>query len=68
MIRPRTAHRLLTTVIGLLLAAGHALAQGAPAPTVTRTPWTWFGYLIIVVLLAMVMAVSLMPSKRSHQD
>lgn len=40
----------------------------APAPTLKRAPPVWLGYLLIAVLLVIVMAVSLMPSKRSHQD
>jgi heme exporter protein D len=39
-----------------------------PQPRLTRSPPVWLGYLITVVLLAVVMAVSLMPSKRGHQD
>lgn len=37
-------------------------------PSLRNTPQAWLGYLIIVVLLAIVMAISLMPSKRGHQD
>lgn len=46
-----------------------AFAQtAAPQPTLKRVPAPWIGYLIIAVLLIMVLGVSLMPSKRSHQD
>lgn len=46
-----------------------ALAQTAPPPpALTRTPQVWVGYLVMALLLAVVLAVSLMPSKRSHQD
>lgn len=42
--------------------------QGPPQPALQRAPALWLGLLIISVLLAIVLAVSLMPSKRSHQD
>lgn len=46
-----------------------ALAQqGPPQPVLHRAPAPWLGLLIIGVLLAIVLAVSLMPSKRGHQD
>jgi len=47
------------------------LAQGTSTPdqpSLRNAPKPWMGYLIIVVLLAVVMAISLMPSKRGHQD
>jgi drug/metabolite transporter (DMT)-like permease len=47
-----------------------ALAQAAPPQPqpFKQSPPVWLGYLVIFVLLAMVVSVSLMPSKRSHQD
>ena len=46
-----------------------ALAQAAaPPPALRRTPAPWIGMMIMAVLLALVLTVSLMPSKRSHQD
>jgi len=45
-----------------------ALAQSAPQPTARKVPPVWLGYLVIFVLLVVVLAVSMMPSKRSHQD
>jgi hypothetical protein len=45
------------------------LAQTAPkSPQLQKTPPVWLGYLVMALLLAVVLAVSLMPSKRSHQD
>lgn len=46
-----------------------ALAQDNPdPPNLSRTPAPWLGYVIMFVLLALVVGVSLMPSKRGHQD
>jgi drug/metabolite transporter (DMT)-like permease len=46
-----------------------ALAQDAPPqPSLRRSPAPWVGLLIIVVLAGIIIAVSLMPSKRGHQD
>ncbi|MHC4416473.1 MAG: hypothetical protein ACYS0G_14465 [Planctomycetota bacterium] len=61
---------VFVVVMGLtILAPAVAAAQEAvPQPRLTRSPPVWLGYLITVVLLAVVMAVSLMPSKRGHQD
>ena len=46
------------------------LANIPPAPGLTPNDGqpVWVGFLIMFVLLAVVVAVSLMPSKRSHQD
>lgn len=53
-----------------LLAPAVAWAQSAapPEPGLRRTAAPWVGYLVIFVLLALVLAVSLIPSKRGHQD
>lgn len=40
----------------------------APQPSLRNAPPVWLGLLIMALLLAMVMAVSLLPSKRGHQD
>ena len=54
------------TISAAILAPAIAWAQ--ETPTLRRSQPVWMGYLIIVVLLALVMLVSLMPSKRGHQD
>ncbi len=57
------------TISAAILAPAIAWAQQTvPPPTLRRSQPVWLGYLIIVVLLALVMLVSLMPSKRGHQD
>ena len=46
------------------------LANIPRVPTLTEKDGQpiWLGFLVMFVLLAIVVAVSLMPSKRSHQD
>ncbi len=39
-----------------------------PDPTLRRIAPVWLGYAVMFALAAVVIAVSLMPSKRSHQD
>jgi hypothetical protein len=62
----------IATVSAIAVAApAVAWAQRAvapPAPSLKRATAPWVGYLIIFVLLALVLAVSLWPSKRGHQD
>ncbi len=67
------------TLSRLMLAAGIAFAAVAPAfaqgnpnaprqPNVQNTAPAWIGYAAMFLLVAAVLAVSLYPSKRSHQD
>ncbi len=43
--------------------------QEAPeSPTLSRGPHPIIGFGVMFVLLALLMAISLMPSKRGHQD
>ena len=62
----------LPIIAAIFLAAFAALTAtaqtAAPQPTLKNVPAPWVGYLLIAVLLIMVLGVSLMPSKRSHQD
>ena len=59
----------LIALVTILGTAGSALAQQAPpTPTLKPGPPIWMGYLLTAALLVAVLAVSLMPSKRSHQD
>lgn len=55
-----------------LLFAASAFAQDAvdapPPPSLRNTAAPWIGYLLIFVLFGIVVAISLIPSKRSHQD
>ena len=60
-------------VISILLLASKAAAavppMRPPAPgTNKNAPDVWIGMLLMVVLAAIVLAISLMPSRRGHQD
>jgi hypothetical protein len=69
-------HRLLskalpaTFAVAAVLAPVTALAQNAapPQPNLSRYAPPWVGFFFMVVLLAIVLGVSLLPSKRGHQD
>ena len=51
------------------LAPTVAWAQDvAPQPDLRQSPQVWVGYFFMVLLAAAVMGVSLLPSKRGHQD
>ncbi len=65
------ARRLSTLAIMLAIYAWPAIAlaqQAPPAPSLRRSPPVWLGLLVMFVLLAAILSVSLLPSKRSHQD
>ncbi len=68
----RTFSRVTSALAyALLLVApivAHAQVTAPPQPTLNRSPAAWIGYMIMIVLLAMVIVVSLLPSKRGHQD
>ncbi len=57
------------TMLAAVLTPGIVWAQDVvPQPELRRAPATWVGYMFMVILVAAVMAVSLLPSKRGHQD
>ena len=67
----RTIHANVSRFIlalTVLLTPTVAWAQSAPTPSVRNSPEPWIGLLAIFFLLAIVVAVSLLPSKRGHQD
>jgi hypothetical protein len=39
-----------------------------PAPSLGRSQPVWVGFAFMFLMLAAVVAVNIMPSKRSHQD
>jgi hypothetical protein len=43
-------------------------AEAAPQPNLLKAPPVWLGLLVMFILMAITISVSLMPSKRSHQD
>jgi len=52
-----------------LIAPAVALAQDAPrTPSLKRAPAPLLGYAIVFALVLLVLIISLLPSKRSHQD
>jgi hypothetical protein len=59
--------RLLTLAAPFIWTAV-TMAQSAPQPSARKVPPTWIGYLVIFGLLVLVLLVSMMPSKRTHQD
>ena len=44
------------------------LTDAAPQPALTKKYPAWVGYLAIFIMVASILPLSLMPSKRSHQD
>ncbi len=59
-----------TVAVAAVVAPVVALAQGSapPQPALSRSAPAWIGFFFMFVLLAIVLGVSLMPSKRGHQD
>jgi len=55
-------------LVALISAVAHAQSTPAPQPSLSKAPPVWLGLLVMFLLLAMVVSVSLMPSKRGHQD
>ena len=62
--------KIVTALFTLLaiLAPVICLAQNVPDPTLRRTSPVWLGYAVMIALASVVIAVSLLPSKRSHLD
>jgi len=68
----RISPKLLSIVlwsVATLAAPAAAFAQAAPeSPSLKRHPPAWLGYAVMFILIIVVMSISLLPSKRSHQD
>ncbi len=61
--------RATVTALALLApAVAWAQENVPPPPTLSRTPKPWLGFVVMFLLVALVLGVSLMPSKRGHQD
>ena len=43
-------------------------AESPPTPSLRQSPPKWLGFLVMIVLVLPILFLSLMPSKRSHQD
>ncbi len=59
-----------TVAVAAVVAPVVALAEDSVPrqPSLTRSAPAWVGFLLMVILLTIVLGVSLMPSKRGHQD
>lgn len=76
MIRNRQTGLLARTrvfwgMLAALLVCAAAQAQEvlpAPQPSLQKSPPAWLGLLVIFIMLVFVIGVSLMPSRRGHQD
>jgi len=66
LIRPAMLGLVLLTLFAPTVA--WAQDNAPPQPSLKTYPPVWIGYLVMAVLLGMVVAVSLLPSKRGHQD
>ncbi len=67
----QAARRILWKVVlaaTAVLAPVTVLANAPPQPMLTKSAPPWVGFLFMGVLLALVLGVSLMPSKRGHLD
>jgi hypothetical protein len=67
---PITSVSRATVAALTLLAPALAWARDnvPPPPTLSRTPKPWLGFVVMFLLVALVLGISLMPSKRGHQD
>jgi hypothetical protein len=60
--------------LGVLLTTAAVTAQEsfpnytAPSPNTGSPPKVWLSYLVMAVLVGAVLAISLTPAKRGHQD
>ena len=52
----------------LMNTAAWAQSTAAPQPTLQKSPPVWLGLLVIFLMLVGVVTVSLLPSRRGHQD
>lgn len=66
----RSIHRLVLSIAPLALTALAAAQDSSKPPEPAFTPVTnpMIGYIVVAVLFGAIVAVSLMPSKRSHMD
>jgi len=61
---------MLAAALPLLTMSVAAWAQStaAPQPNLQKSPPVWLGLLVIFLMLVAVVTVSLLPSRRGHQD
>lgn len=59
----------LVPMIATLCAAAQDAGVAPPQPgSIRRAPAPWIGLLVMLLLVAVVVSINLIPSKRSHQD
>ena len=59
---------LFCSGVQVLATAAAAGVTTPPQPSVRKVPAAWMGFGLMFILFAVVVTISLMPSKRSHQD
>jgi hypothetical protein len=59
---------IVAAVTVLAPAVSWAQENVPPSPTLSRVPKPWIGFAVIFLLVFLVLSVSLIPSKRGHQD
>jgi len=66
----RRLYMLAATAAPLAAAASAMAAQTGvpPDPSLRKGPAAWMGFGMMFILFGAVVAISLMPSKRGHQD
>lgn len=64
----RLLTRSMVVMLTVLWPAAALAAAAPPSPTLQKAAPVWLGYLVMAGLLMVVLLISLMPSKRSHQD
>ena len=57
-----------TLVAALMPTLAWASVTAPPQQNLRKAPPVWMGYLLMFVLIAVVIVVSLISSKRGHQD
>ena len=68
MLLPIRSRCLLLAATLLAMCWPAIVLAAPPQPALRKGAPVWLGYLVMLVLLLGVVLVSLMPSKRSHQD
>ena len=61
-------HSLIAAALYALPTIALAQSTAPPEPKVSRHYPPWIGYIFMFILLVAVLGVSLLPSKRAHQD
>ena len=61
-------HALIYTCLGSSFITTVVAATPPPEPSLRKSPAAWMGYGLMFVFFVIVVVVSLMSSKRGHQD